>query len=134
MQVQLHCEHTIPSDFDGFTKLASLAFDFDAVVEELLEVSTIEDTVASGLRVVDDKLVLGGDFSGGGFGLYARQKKGDRCEPTEKITQQSSAGTDHLEGGGSLEAFGDVDDGVWTTFLIARSTFGGLYSRSGFKV
>lgn len=105
-------KHTITGDFDGFAELASLALDLYAVVEELLEISTIEDTVASGLRVVDDKLVLGGDFGGGGFGLYTRQNKGGRGEPTEKITQQSSAGTDHLEGGRSLEAFGDVDDGV----------------------
>lgn len=60
---------TIADDLDVFAELTSLAIDLDAVVEEFFEVGTVEDTVGSGLRVVDDKLVLGrGGLGGGGFG------------------------------------------------------------------
>jgi hypothetical protein len=60
---------TIADNLDIFAKLADLALDLDAVVQKLFKVCAVEDTVRSGLRVVDDELVLGGGLLGGGSGL-----------------------------------------------------------------
>ena len=83
-------ERTLPVDLDAVAKLASLAIDLDAVVEVLLEGSTVEDTVTRGARVVNDELVLGSSLCGGldlvGGGGETQHK------PTEKITQQSDSG------------------------------------------
>ena len=81
-------------DLDVVTELTSLALDLDTVVQELLKIGTIEDLVSSRFGIVDDELVLGSNFSSGGFALKNKEpkkKKGEktRCEPTEKITQQS---------------------------------------------
>ena len=43
-------------DADGIAEIASTAFNFDTVVEELLERGDIEDLVAGGLRCVDSVL------------------------------------------------------------------------------
>ena len=59
----------IADDLDVLAKLADLALDLDAVVQELFKVCAVEDTVRGGLRVVDDELVLGGALLGGGSGL-----------------------------------------------------------------
>ena len=56
-------------DLDVVTELTSLAIDLDAVVEELLERRTVEDTIACGTRVVDDELVLSSTRLGSGLGL-----------------------------------------------------------------
>ena len=65
-------KRTIADDLDVFTELASLALDLDTVVQEFFKVCAIENAVGSGLRVVNDKLVLGSDFSRGDFGLETR--------------------------------------------------------------
>jgi hypothetical protein len=74
--------------------LTGLAVDLDTVMQKLFKVGTIEYAIASRLRIVDDEFVLDdGSFSGGGLGLRCREKrKVSRCEPTEKLTQQSSTG------------------------------------------
>lgn len=65
---------TITNDLDALAELSSLALDLDTVVEEFLEISTVENTVGSGLRVVDDKFVLGGStFGGRGFRLEGKR-------------------------------------------------------------
>jgi hypothetical protein len=90
--------HTIPNDLDIFTELTSLAIDLDTVVQELFEVGPIEHTVACWARVVDHKFVLDGrGFSTSSFRLFKEQRKSATRQPTEKVTQQSDAGTDHLE-------------------------------------
>ena len=66
--------HTIPVDLDVVTELTSLAIDLDAVVEELLERRTVEDTIACGTRVVDDELVLSSSLRGG-LGLHTRTRE-----------------------------------------------------------
>jgi len=59
----------ITSNFDVVAELASLAIDLDAVVQELFEIRTIEDTVTGRLREVDDEFMLRSrSFSGGGLG------------------------------------------------------------------
>ena len=58
---------TVPRDLHALPELTSLAIDLDAVVEELFELGTVEDTVVGGLRVVDGELVLGSDLGGGGL-------------------------------------------------------------------
>jgi len=61
----------ITDDLDVVTKLAGLALDLDAVVEELFEVCAVKDTVRGGLRVVNDKLVLlSSRLVGGDLGLH----------------------------------------------------------------
>jgi hypothetical protein len=103
---------TVANDLDALAELARLSLDLYAVVEVLFKVSTIEDAVCGGLRVVDDKLVLGGGgFSGGGFGLEDHQ-------PTEKDTQQSMMGeTDHGGGGGGTEKRAQLYNSVTVTLL-----------------
>lgn len=94
---------TIPNDFDVFTELTRLALDLYTIVQELFEVSAIEDAVRCWARVVDHEFVLDSrGFSTSGFGLTKEQNKRKSAghEPTEKVTQQSSAGTDHLENEG----------------------------------
>jgi len=64
-------------------------------VEELLKVGAVENTVSSGTRVVDGEFMFGGGgLCGGGLG----NRKFERHEPTEKVTQQSVAWTNHLGG------------------------------------
>ena len=63
----------IADNLDVLAKLADLALDLDAVVQELFKVCAIEDTVRGRLRVVDDELVLGGGLLGGGSGLEGRR-------------------------------------------------------------
>ena len=80
-------------DLDLVTELTGLAIDLDAVVEELLEVRAVKDTVASRARVVDDELVLSSSrLSGGGLGLHKEEREKTQCKPTEKVTQQSGTG------------------------------------------
>jgi hypothetical protein len=56
--------------------VTSLAVDLDTVVEVLLKGCTVKDTIASGTRVVNDKLVLGyGGLSGGGLGLHEERTR-----------------------------------------------------------
>ena len=54
---------------DIIPKLARLALDLNAVVQELLKSRAVEDTVASGTGVVDDELVLSSTRLGSGLGL-----------------------------------------------------------------
>lgn len=75
-------------------------------MQELFEISTIEDAVGCWARVVDHKFVLDGKgFSTSGFRLFKEENKRNSAmrEPTEKVTQQSDAGTDHLESECGLE-------------------------------
>ena len=68
---KLKARHTVAGDLDVVTELTSLALDLDAVVEELLEGRAVKDTIASGLGVVNDELVLSSSsLSGGGLGLH----------------------------------------------------------------
>jgi hypothetical protein len=46
----LDSKRTISSNFDAITKLTSLPSNFYAVVQELFEVGTVEDTVAAGFE------------------------------------------------------------------------------------
>jgi len=56
-----------------FPKLACLSLDLYAVMEELFEVSTVEDAIGGGFGVVDNEFVLRcGGFPGGGLGLEKR--------------------------------------------------------------
>lgn len=83
------CVHTITNDFDMVAELAGLALNLDSIMQVLLKVGPVEDTVTCGLRVVDNEFMLSSrGFSGGGLGLEKRGEK-NRCEPTEKGTQQS---------------------------------------------
>lgn len=85
---ELEGVRTIPGNFDIVTKLAGFALDLDTIMQEFLKVRAIENTIRSGFWVINDKLVLWRSwFSGGGLGLER-----NRCEPTEKITQQSDTG------------------------------------------
>lgn len=55
--------HLLPGDGDHVTQLTGLSIDLDAVVQELLERSGVEDAVLHGDVAVDDKLhslLLGG--------------------------------------------------------------------------
>ena len=62
---------TIAVNFDIVTKLTSLGLDLDAIVQEFLKRSTVEETIARRARVVNDKLVLRSrNFGGSGFGLH----------------------------------------------------------------
>ena len=68
---------TLAGDLHVLTELAGLTLDLDAVVQVLFEGCTIEDTVASGARVVNDELVLSSSrLSGGGLGLRETEKRG----------------------------------------------------------
>ena len=58
---------TIAVNFDVVTKLTGLSVELDAVVEVLLEGRAVKDTIGSGARVVNDKLMLGSRLSGGGL-------------------------------------------------------------------
>ena len=81
------------SDLDTVTELACLAINLNAVVKVRFESCTVEDTVASGARVVNDELVLRSSrLCAGGLRLLHRENKKARREPTEKRTQQSNAG------------------------------------------
>jgi hypothetical protein len=62
-------ELTIPLQLDVVTQLTGLSLDLDAVVQELLVTSGIEDLVTSGDRVVHDELVGGLGGGGGSFRL-----------------------------------------------------------------
>jgi len=65
--------------------LASLSFNLDTIVKELLKVRTVKNSISSGLGVIDGKLVFGnGILARGGFGLRETER-----QPTEKGTQQS---------------------------------------------
>lgn len=67
---------TIPVDLHVLAELTGLAIDLDAVVQELLEARTVEDTIARRARVVDDELVLSSSrLSGGGLGLTEREER-----------------------------------------------------------
>lgn len=74
-------------------------------MQVLFEGRTVEDTVTRGLGVVDNELVLGSSgFSRSNLGLQGKRRREEtQHEPTEKITQQSGTGTNHLDGseGGS---------------------------------
>jgi len=64
---------TVTGDLHILAELAGLTLDLDAVMEELFESGTVENTVCSGFRVVDDELVLdSGRFGGGGLRLDKR--------------------------------------------------------------
>lgn len=59
----LYSPHLLPGDGDHVTQLTGLSIDLDAVVQELLERSGVEDAVLHGDVAVDDKLhslLLGG--------------------------------------------------------------------------
>ena len=91
--------HTLTSDLDVVAELTRLVLDLDAVVQVLFEGRTVEDAIARGLRVVDDVFVLSSSsFSGRGLGLRRKRRKETQHEPTEKGTQQSGTGTNHLDG------------------------------------
>ena len=45
------------ADLDGVAEVSGTALDLDAVVEELLKGSGVEDLVVDGLRAVDDVLL-----------------------------------------------------------------------------
>lgn len=69
-------------------------------MQELFKISTIEDTITCRARVIDHKFVFDGrGFSTSSFRLIREENKRKSAmrEPTEKLTQQSDAGTDHLE-------------------------------------
>ena len=60
-------------------------------MQELFKVGAIEYAIASRFRIVNDELMFdNGPLSGGSLGLKIRANA--RCEPTEKLTQQSSTG------------------------------------------
>ncbi len=69
MRDAVQASHTITDNLDIFAKLARLALDFYAVVEEFFKVGTIEDLIGGRLGVVDNELVLSSDLGGGDFGL-----------------------------------------------------------------
>ena len=95
----------IAGDLDALSKLPDLALDLDAIVQVLFEGCAIEDTVASGARVVNDELVLRSSLRGGLWLHEGIRQNETQHEPTEKITQQSGTGTNHLDGsdGGNVE-------------------------------
>ncbi|PPQ98741.1 hypothetical protein CVT26_010041 [Gymnopilus dilepis] len=66
---------TITDNLDIVTELTRLAVDLDTVVEELLKVGAVEDTVSSGLRVVNDKFKFLAGGSGGGLGGLIKRKR-----------------------------------------------------------
>lgn len=66
-------------------------------MEELFEGSTIEDIIIGRTGVINDEFVLGSRSLGRGLWQKIKGKRDAQREPTEKITQQSSTGTDHLE-------------------------------------
>lgn len=108
---------TITDDLDVLAELSSFTLDLDTVMEELLEVSSVEDTVGGGLRVVDDEFVLGGSTLGGGDfgGLW------NGHQPTEKVTQQSVVpGTDHCGKEGCLEAGCGIREGLAHCVILCR--------------
>lgn len=89
-------------DLDIVTKLTSLAFNLDAVVQVLLESSTIKDTVSRWTRVVDDKFVLcSSSFSGGGLGLEKHRHKENKEKPSVSLLRRGLSkavlGTNHLD-------------------------------------
>jgi len=56
--------------------LTSLSVDLDTIVKKLFKICTIKNPICSGLRIVDNKFVLGGNnFSGSGLGLSKKKKK-----------------------------------------------------------
>lgn len=80
---------TLAGDLDVLTKLAGLAIDLDAVVEELLKGGAIEDTVARGARVVDGELVLGGSrLSGGGLDLHSTGERREKGKPSVSLLRR----------------------------------------------
>ena len=83
---------TLAGDLHVLAELAGLALDLDAVVQVLFEGCTIEDTVASGARVVNDELVLRSSLRGGLWLHEGIRENETQHEPTEKVTQQSGAG------------------------------------------
>lgn len=65
---------TVTGDLHTFAQLAGLAIDLDTVVEELFEIRSVENTISSRLRVVNDEFVLcSNSLSGGGLGLVKRR-------------------------------------------------------------
>jgi len=67
----------IPNNLDVLAKLAGFPLNLDAVVEKFFEISTVEDSISSRFRVVNDKFVLGGrTFCGGSFGLNREDRRG----------------------------------------------------------
>lgn len=52
----IHHSHLLPGDGDHITQLSGLSIDLDAVVQELLERSRVEDTILHRDVAVDDKL------------------------------------------------------------------------------
>ncbi len=94
-------KRTLADYLDVLAELASFALDLDTVMEEFLEVSSVEDTVSSRLREVNGEFVLCSSTLGGGDfgGLW------NGHQPTEKVTQQSVVPeTDHCGEEGCLEA------------------------------
>ena len=60
-------------------------------MQKLFKVGAVEYAIASRLRIVNNEFVLDDrPFSGGSLGLEIRENA--QCEPTEKLTQQSSTG------------------------------------------
>ena len=57
--------YTVADNLDTVTELTRLALDLDAIVQELLEGGTIENTITSRCGVVNDKLVLCRGLGGG---------------------------------------------------------------------
>lgn len=51
-------EHTLLGDLDGLAKVSGLAIDFYSVMEELLKVAPVEDTIVCRLGIVNEKFVL----------------------------------------------------------------------------
>jgi hypothetical protein len=84
---------TIPSDLDVVAEVARLVIDLDAVVEVLLECSTVEDAVTRGLGVVNDELVLGDGLASSTLGLsgdfYRRASQRASTEEQSTRTEQA---------------------------------------------
>jgi len=68
---------SIANNFDVLSKLASLTIDFDSIVQELLKVCAVKNTICSRLGVVDNEFVLGGRclVAGRGLGGLHRKKR-----------------------------------------------------------
>ena len=56
-------------DLYAIAELARLAVDLYTVMEVFFKGSAVEDTIACGVRVVEDELLLGGELVGGSLRL-----------------------------------------------------------------
>ena len=97
--------HTIPGYFYVITKLASLALDLDAIMQELFEIRTVKNTVICRLRVVDDEFMLcSRSFASGSFGL----EKFAGVSLLRRELSKAVPGTNHVdERGGWLSRKGN---------------------------